>query len=697
MSGEDIENEVIETEDGQDGTLLASLAILSVNATTENQAYLDHFVPFVVEALASECKGSGTHSEIAKVLTNQFGLVIPTLVVHDILKRAERKSLVSNRDSVFTLKEGADRGRSSFLTLRNNALREQAALANQLVAFVKTKFELDWNIEEAENALQQFVGQMSVPFMRSVLSGNATVTKSARPEATEASMSYIVGEFLTTVLLQDPTNFAYLESMVKGSMLTSALFFPGTAEPTRKFKKTTIWIDTSLVIQWLGLEGEEPASYISMVLDLATQQGAALGVFSHTLQEVRGIVHSAIDGSQFADGQRPGGVALYFRSERKTFAEVNSIARSLEEKITSKGAIIADVPDYEPRYCVDEVALDKVMDDIVHYQRPEARKRDLKSLTAVHRLRRDFYSDCIEESRALLLTDNHSLVVASTSFFGKNRLKWPVAALDHEVASLLWSKRPMDAPDLPRNRMIADALAALQPSPALWSAYDREIERLAARKPENADDVTFLRHSTEAKRFLMEETLGGTKQVTSDVIDSIYKGIIETNVAPVRAKLDETESKLDQTASKLGVTESKLDETESERDAKSKENKALVKRLADLEARDNRVMKEVLNKSEKYSDILCRVLKTASLGLYACFAWASIHLFVPTFPYPQSPAGTYLGFIALLFTLLHGAFAVYERSFFTLADTCKQVLQQRLQKRSFRKLGFDQQSANLTE
>jgi hypothetical protein len=63
-------------------------------------------------------------------------------------------------------------------------------------------------------------------------------------------------------------------------------------------------------------------------------------------------------------------------------------------------------------------------------------------------------------------------VRAARRFFaaGYDGFTWPLAVLDHDLATLAWLKRPLQAPDLPRKQIIADCYAALRPEGRLAAA-----------------------------------------------------------------------------------------------------------------------------------------------------------------------------------------------------------------------------------
>ncbi len=93
------------------------------------------------------------------------------------------------------------------------------------------------------------------------------------------------------------------------------------------------------------------------------------------------------------------------------------------------------------------------------------------------------------------------------------------------MTNLLWLKKPTAAPDLPRNRVIADCYAATQPSDRLWRAYLDEIQKLEARGDITEEDYYLLRYDLEAKTTLMDLTQGDEEAFTQGTVQEILSAI----------------------------------------------------------------------------------------------------------------------------------------------------------------------------
>ena len=686
----------LESKPFQDGNALASLAILSVNVTERHLSYLDHFISFVVEALSTACGGQGGTMEVTNALKTEFGLQIPQAVVRNILRRASKLGEIDRtRDQDFySIRAETAKDRASFRTLRANALRQQASLAQGLATFSLERFNIGWTLEEAESALQDFVAKISTSRIRQVL---GTLGDSQRGEdgAEEVTQALVIGEFVTSIVESDPVAFNSLESLVKGSMLAATLYLPGSTELTNKFRDTTIWIDAPVALQWLGFEGEEALNYVDSLMELAHQQGARLGMFSHCVRELRAIVSNATDGlDNYSSGYHASRVTIKFRKDGVTKPEGRIRVQTLETDLIRRRVVIEDSPEIDPRYSIDENRLEAVFREKILYQWPSAMFSDLKSLVAVHQLRRGEYSDLVENSRAIFVTANTKVAGIAKSFFERPSGNWPEAILDHELAALLWSKSPMNAPDLPRNQIIADALAALRPSQDLWDRYGKMLEKLVARNVDLTDAVLVLRNDSEAQRILMEYSGGDPNNVTPEIVQVVLKEIAESSVAPVRAELaSRTEE--------LAVTASELAEVTKDFVLVNEEKDNYQRRLEKLELVLANRRGEAIAVSKTWEKRVTITIKTVTVALLVAAGLVAVQIafgqltpsvnlqgFIPSW------LKWVLGLGGLVAVIVDLALKPNGHTFFGIAKCCGDWTQRFIQKRRFRAIGIDDETAN---
>lgn len=530
-------------ETPQPDVVLSSLAIIRANFDYGRRSYLDNFVPFALDAVAQGGQPDYSDADAAHAIYYRFGLRIPTRVVASILGRAAREDLGTWDDGRFSL---SDKGREAVPKigrLQATLMREQSALAHGLADFAG-RMGTTFTAEDAEEALLAYVEAHAVPLLTHAVRGGTYAGGEPEP-AEEPSTRYVVAAFVAHIAGSDQRAFEQLESMVKGSMLAAALYLPATGELDRRFNRTVLYLDTPILIRVLGYDGGEAQAAALDVVRLAQAQGAEVACLEHTATELRGVIDSTI-GVLRRNGaaDRIRRIDRYFLDCEYTESDVRLLLERVPEDLRRHRVVIVPKPEHVERLGVDEQALEYLLQAKVGYRRRATLLNDLDSITAVHRRRGGESTSRLEECRAVLVTDNWNVSAASREFFKDSRHEWPLVMLDHDLAAILWVKSPTEAPDLPRRQIIADCLAALQPSPQLWQRYVEVIEQLKRRDGFDDGDLALLRYSGEASRTLMDRTQGDAEAVSPAAVEAALEAAKAAAAAPARAEAEHAQGAL---------------------------------------------------------------------------------------------------------------------------------------------------------
>ena len=514
--------------------LLTTLALIQVNWDDQSKSYFDQFVPFVLGVMGTDPQRSWADGEVRNGLADRFGLQLPTSVVGSLIGRAARNGQVVRKDgsAKLTIQSGTSTDKP-LDARRADCLRRQHNLVQALCRMANNTFSISWSEEEAESALAAYIEGHAVPLLAAHTRGDS-LSAPAGPEGAE----YIVSLFIYQITQSEPQLFDYLDEMVKGSMLASALYMAAPSVD-QKFRNTTLFIDTPLCLKALGYEGDEAAQAVRQVLDMARRQDARIACFEHTLSEMRGVLEAA--QSAIRTGHIRGGdfaVAARFRQLRTTPSDIERYISRLESDVRSLGMSVLARPAHTSELGLDEEALEGLLQKRIGYHNPGALTKDLDSLSAVHRARGGRSPKQLETCKAVLVTSNDSLVQVARDFFDKTKHEWPVAMASNDVAALLWVKQPHDYPDVPRTQVIADCLAALSPSSDLWERVLQETERLAESGTVTQDDLAVMRWAPEARRAVMDATLGETRKVTEKTVLDAVNRAREKVSEPITKQLD---------------------------------------------------------------------------------------------------------------------------------------------------------------
>lgn len=556
---------------------IVSLAILKVNWDLLRKDYLENFVPIVAECIRQSIDDVVSLPSLREILKIKFGLTLPLNVIETILRRVRKRGYIQLKDKVYRVNR-EELFKLEFREVQQEVVRKHEELISSLISFCKEKFNITWSEEDAESALQSYLEENQLLLLSSSIKGTLIPVvkqpvKSAR---------FLVGSFVHHIQETHASGFDYLETIVKGNMLANAIFLPEPNVAQKRFRNTKVYFDTPFLMSALGYAGKHREEPCKELIEILYETGAELCCFQHTANEIRGILHACSHQVNQTLPLKPayGTTIEFFFSEGYKQSDIELFSSQLDKSLELLRIDVVEKPEYIQKYVIDEKSLSEELVKNITYRNPQALYHDVDSISAIMRLRkgREFYF--VEECIALFVTTNKALVRVARYFFYKEIFHDSVAPCitDFSLTNLLWLKRPVQAPDLPRKRIIADCYAATRPREELWSHYLEEIDKLRRNENITADDYYLLRYSLEAKSAFMEITLGEEEAFTRGTVKEILSIVRESIQAELKAHLgDEARARKD--AEKVMVY---LEKRESERLAFIKEKSMKIAKIISI-------------------------------------------------------------------------------------------------------------------
>jgi len=473
-------------------------------------------------------------------LIEQFALRLPLRAVEALIRRCQKRGYVYSANRVYYRNLDVLRANDTFREAREKALAAHDALIGELRGYCRSRFSLTWTTEDAERALQSYVQNNEV----SLLTGADTPIIAASGVA-PANARYVVASFVNMLRSMHPAIFHHLETVVQGSMLANAIYLPDPARPRARFERTQVFFDTSFLIYALGYAGIPRQEPCTELLDLLYETGAELSVFRHTVDEIHGILEACRHNLRSRDAYGPS--MEYFISIGASESDLLLYAETVERNLSRLRIQVADTPGYDDHaQVIDEKGFAAFLDERIGYKNPDALNRDVQSVAAIVRLRKGEPYFHVENCRALFVTTNQDLARAARDFVQGNIGDSVVSPCitDFALTNVLWLKGPTTAPQLPRKRVIADAYAAMQPSEQMIRKYIAAISELASRDGLPEEDYYLLRYSMEARKLLMDSTLGDDDAVTQATVAEILSLAKAQIRGEAQARLDSLEAEL---------------------------------------------------------------------------------------------------------------------------------------------------------
>ena len=524
---------------------IVSLAFIKTNWDLRQKGYLDNFVPIVAESLRFLKQDIVSLQELQESVKQQFGLRVPQGAIEAILKRTKKYKYVQVDQGIYK-RNNEELARLDFHDIRQTVIEKYETFINALIENCNKFWGIKWSAEDADNALQYYLQDNELSIITASTYG--TTIPMALPPVKNAK--YFVGAFIQKLQETNSSLMEYLDTIVKGNMLANAIFLPDPNQAARKFKNTEVYFDTTFLIYALGYAGEARRSPCVELLELLYETGASLKCFRHTLDEIRNIIDNL--AKRLAKGQKIEGYGQsipsveYFLSEGFTASDLELLLVKLEKDLEALRIRIVGKPEYEQKYVIDEEGLDDAFKNI-GYRFDRARQRDVDSISAIVRLRKGREYSLLEDCRAVFVTSNTALAKECANYFCKIDKRDVVSPCltDYTLTNILWLKKPMASPELPRKRIIADCYAATHPDEPMWRKYLKEIDKLSKDEKVSEDDYYILRYSLEAKQALMELTKGDvdvfSRGTIKEILDLIRSNIRAEYIEQISAEQERAE------------------------------------------------------------------------------------------------------------------------------------------------------------
>ena len=151
------------------------------------------------------------------------------------------------------------------------------------------------------------------------------------------------------------------------------------------------------------------------------------------------------------------------RRERFTVADMALARGTFDRFFGSHGIIRKLAPGYSQDFQIDEALLKGAIEKETFYHKQRALENDINSIRSIFELRRKKHPYRLEDSTAVLVTNNGVLAQAAYNYGRQYESGREVSAVitDFSLANVAWLKAPLASPDLPRLELIAECYATV--------------------------------------------------------------------------------------------------------------------------------------------------------------------------------------------------------------------------------------------
>lgn len=259
--------------------------------------------------------------------------------------------------------------------------------------------------------------------------------------------------------------------------------------------------------------------------------------------------------------------------------------------LNNKGIQVVETPDYikfdnEYKGIIDEENFTNYLMENYADNRENIEyivEKDVKSIAAIGRIRKDNKYSKLEECKAVFVTTNYNLVEYTERFLEQKRYE-EIGFLitDIELITVLWLKSFKSNPDLPKMKLIENARASLELTTTMMRRVKDVLEKMEHEGIINQADIVSsnIQELNYYKKEIMERIDGDEENINEETILGI---------------IDEENIKLKQEI----VVEKELNKKIIEENEKAKKEKSDMKESIDKKCRE-KAKKIVTNLKKTY-------------------------------------------------------------------------------------------------
>lgn len=529
---------------------LVSYAILSVNYN-EKSNFLSNFEPFILEIIKKTNPSHISKEDLQKGLKEEFGLEIPTSIIKLICKNLSEKEYLfeekilelSNR---YIYKPNFERiDKINLIKKSDLMVRDFNILIGSFREYIIENFEdhnkLDLSDEKLIELIEFFIKENNVKLVRDTTFSNIYE---------KDFDNYLVASFVQYINENDAQNYATFLNIVKGNMLSEALYYHSSGNFEKKFTGSKFFFDTSFIMYAMGYSGPQRQLPCKELLDLLKANEAELYCFERNITEIIGIL--TWSKHHLNSGKDSHNTITYFRENGIKEEDIDLIISDLENSIESQLGILV-TPDSEYDHTdysnvIDYNGFFEFLRKNISYNKDVSLDNDVEAVGSIMRLRKRKQPTNIEDCGAIFVTTNNTLARKTKEYFiSQENIGIPPVLTDSVITNLVWLKNPQLYPNLPSLKLIADCLAAINPSDRLWNKYIDKLELLIANNElVDRNSIVTLRYLPEAKKILMDKTMGDENAITEGTASEILKEIEKQRLAEIELARDKEREKAEE-------------------------------------------------------------------------------------------------------------------------------------------------------
>lgn len=443
---------------------LISTAILTAIWDDSHKDNIELVIPFVSNIIFNKFKVNDLIDEeyIIRQLKEKFCFnKFPHAVLKIVLNRMKRRNILKLDNKKFILTKDLKDEAKEFEDRLNIAKLETSKVISAITKYLKKELNDDIVESDAEIYFGNFISSYGYNAYENI---NFVKKIERKSDVT----NYLIGEFICRENEKNSDIFKLILRIIEGYMIANAIYLQIENDNKASLRKLNCYLDAAFILRVLGYKSDEENESSKELYDLLVKYGATINCFNHTFIEVRNILYYY----KININKNKEMTLEYFDKEKYSEGQVDLIISSLEDIFKDKRINIVDTPDFTKDRYKDVIDVKTLEEKLTahkekhnQYINPNSITNDVNSVCAINMLRRGKKITKIENCTHIFVTTYQYLKSASREIMPE-LFDTDIGLVidDLDLTTILWFKDFENNADLPKLRLVENALAATNAS-----------------------------------------------------------------------------------------------------------------------------------------------------------------------------------------------------------------------------------------
>lgn len=447
----------------------------------------------------------------------------PHAILDVILKRMTKKNFLKRDNYVFYLVADFKKDYDLFTARLENAKSSTNISINLLYEYLKSTSFPNITKNDTKIALAEFIDNHGYNIYQNLL-----ITKSINPR--KEFLNYCIGEYIYNESKLESEEFNRILKIIEGYMIANAIYMQIENDNKSTLKNVNCYLDSPFLLRVLGYKTKEENTSSQELFELLKRYKANICCFNHNFQEIINILMYY----KKHIGTFQTSTLEYFDINNYNESQIDMIIDSLDDRFKELGIKIVEAPDYTEdkfKYVIDEKLLEELLKEhskikMVPYNNENAIKNDVRSVCSINMLRKGKAAKKLENCTHIFVTTYYYLKYATKQVMNDiDNLEIGLVIDDLDLTTFLWFKDFSKNEDLPKLRLIENALAAIDPNPQIIEKANKcleDIKRDGLIKDSNGVtqflSTTYLKFSNDYIKLIENNPDNVTKENLGDYL-----------------------------------------------------------------------------------------------------------------------------------------------------------------------------------